>query len=158
MIEIVKNPSGKGWVLAAETTVAAPLEEVFEFFSNAANLERMTPAQLNFSIVSEREAMREGLLIHYRLKLRGVPMKWTSRIAVWEPPHRFVDEQVKGPYRRWHHEHTFESTADGVCCRDRVEYQVPGGALIHWLLVRSDLLRIFSFRQDVLAREFGVTK
>jgi ligand-binding SRPBCC domain-containing protein len=84
-----------------------PLEIVFPFFADAGNLEILTPPWLRFEIVTPRPiAMRAGALIEYRLRLHGVPLRWQSEITAWEPPHRFVDEQRRGPYRAWIHEHT----------------------------------------------------
>lgn len=128
---------------------------MFPFFADARNLERITPPWLRFRILTPGPIeMRVGALIDYRLRIRGVPVRWRTRIAAWEPPHRFVDEQVRGPYRRWVHEHTFEPTDGGTLCRDRVEYAVPGGALIARLLVRPDVERIFAYRRAVLASLF----
>jgi len=83
--------------------------------------------------------MREGALIDYRIRLRGIPLRWRTRIDVWEPPHRFVDDQIKGPYRRWRHEHSFEPRDNGTLCLDRVQYAVPGGPLVDRLFVRRDV-------------------
>ncbi len=98
-----------------------------------------------------------GTLIDYRLRVHGIPLKWQSRITVWDPPRRFVDEQVHGPYRRWHHEHIFESIDGGTLCRDIVDYAVPGGRLIDTILVRPDLLKIFRFRQQALSECFAAS-
>ena len=141
---------------AAEQWLPRPRAEVFPFFADAANLERLTPPWLEFRILTPRPvAMREGALIDYRLRIRGVPVRWRTRIAVWEPPERFVDEQLKGPYRLWVHEHTFLERDGGTLCRDQVRYAVPGGALVDRLLVRPDVERIFAWRRRVLAELFG---
>jgi ligand-binding SRPBCC domain-containing protein len=95
-------------------------------------------------------AMSEGTLIDYKLCVRGVPLKWRSRITCWEPPYRFADEQLRGPYRRWYHVHTFEADGDWTICRDEVDYSFWGGPLVHALFVRRDLERIFTFRTRVL--------
>jgi hypothetical protein len=130
-------------------------DEVFPFFADAGNLETITPPWLNFQIITPRPiAMRPGTLIDYRLKIRGFPAKWRTLISAWEPPFRFVDEQVRGPYRRWHHEHTFEEKDGGTLCRDRVEYDMVGGALINWLLVRRDVESIFAYRRKKLLEVF----
>ena len=93
-----------------EQWVPASLPAVFSFFSDAGNLDRITPPWLRFKILGQSElVLSTGTLIHYRLAWYGIPMKWTSRIEEWFPPTRFVDVQLKGPYRRWHHTHTFES-------------------------------------------------
>ncbi len=103
--------------------------EVFEFFADAFNLEDITPPWLGFRIVTPRPiAMREGALIEYRLKLHRVPIRWLTRIEAWEPGVRFVDAQIRGPYKLWHHTHTFEPHAGGTLVRDRVRYEMPAGA------------------------------
>jgi ligand-binding SRPBCC domain-containing protein len=109
--------------LHAETVVPTTLEETFAFFSDAANLERLTPPWLNFRIMTPSPiAMHEGAEICYRIVLYGIPIPWTSRIDVWEPRVRFVDRQVRGPYRWWRHEHRFEATVHGTRVIDNVEY------------------------------------
>jgi ligand-binding SRPBCC domain-containing protein len=141
--------------LTSEVLLPRRREEVFPFFADARNLERITPPWLRFRILTPGPIeMREGALIDYRLRIRGVPVRWRTRIAAWEPPYRFVDEQVRGPYRRWVHEHTFEATDGGTLCRDRVRYAVPGGALVARALVRPDVERIFAYRRDVLTALF----
>lgn len=125
------------------------VDQVFDFFSDAFQLEALTPPWLNFEVLTPRPiVMAAGRLIDYRLRLHGIPLQWQSRIYVWEPPVRFVDMQTKGPYRSWHHEHIFEECDAGTLCRDLVRYSVPGGWLVDWFLVRPDLLKIFSYRRD----------
>lgn len=134
--------------LDLELWLRRPIDEVFAFFSRAENLEAITPPWLRFTILTPTPIpMRAGTLIEYRLRLRGWPVRWTTRIAVWEPPRRFVDEQVRGPYRRWVHAHTFERRDGGTLARDRVEYDPPGGPLVHRLFVRPEVERIFAYRQ-----------
>lgn len=130
-------------------------EEIFPFFSDAANLEAITPGWLNFQTLTPQPiAMREGALIDYRLRVRGIPLRWRTHIAVWRTPHRFVDEQVRGPYRMWVHEHTFEARDGGTLARDYVRYAVPFDFLMQrW--VRRDIERIFRFRQEVLRKKFA---
>jgi ligand-binding SRPBCC domain-containing protein len=141
--------------LHRETTVGRPLEETFAFFSDAANLERLTPEWLNFRILSRRPiAMREGAEIDYRIVLYGVPIPWKTRIDVWEPGVRFVDRQVVGPYRWWHHEHRFEQAPGGTRVVDHVEY-VPRARWLSAALVRRDVERIFSYRQERLRELFA---
>lgn len=140
------------------TTLWLPrkVDEVFPFFADAANLQRITPPFLSFRILTPLPIeMRTGTLIDYRISLRGIPMTWRTRISVWEPNRRFIDEQLKGPYRTWIHEHTFEPADGGTLCKDVVTYDAPGGAFIHRTLVRPDLEKIFAFRQKELARIFG---
>lgn len=132
---------------------------MFAFFGDAFNLERITPDWLNFEILTPRPiAMREGALIDYRIKLHGVPMRWRTRIARWEPSTAFVDEQIKGPYREWVHLHTFEERDGGTWCMDSVRYRVPCGSLVDALFVRSRLIRIFEYRQNAMAELFGAPK
>ena len=131
-------------------------DRVFEFFSDAFQLEKLTPQWLEFSVLTPSPIKIEaGTLIDYRLKLRGIPIRWQSLISTWEPPLRFVDRQTRGPYRRWHHEHIFESVDGGTLCRDIVDYDVIGGRLVHALFVRPDLLKIFAFRHDKLSTMFA---
>jgi len=135
-------------ILHRESFIERPLEDVFAFFSSARNLERITPPWLSFRVLSpEPIRMEEGRLIDYRLRLRGLPLSWRSRIDAWSPPERFVDRQVKGPYRLWVHEHRFLPEAGGTRVIDRVEYAVPGGDLVARWLVRPDLERIFAYRE-----------
>ena len=131
-------------------------DEVFDFYADAFNLEQLTPPWLRFEVATPPPiTMRAGVEIDYRLRLHGLPMRWRSRITVWEPPHRFVDEQVRGPYRRWFHEHTFASSDGGTLVRDQVQYAMLGGWLADRLLVRRDLRQIFDYRQQRLAEIFG---
>lgn len=142
--------------LERSTRIDRPLEEVFPFFADAANLERLTPPWLAFSIVSDRPiAMAEGTLIDYRIKVHGMPLAWRSEITAWEPPHRFIDEQRRGPYRLWRHEHLFEPDgADRTAVIDRVDYAVWLDPLIHPFVAR-DLRKIFDYRQERLLEIFG---
>jgi ligand-binding SRPBCC domain-containing protein len=108
-----------------------PVSEVFSFCADAGNLDVITPPWLRFQILTPRPmAMRVGAQIDYRLRLRGLPLRWQSEITVWQPPHRFVDEQRRGPYRAWRHEHTFTAQDGGTLVGDRVRYAVLGG---RWL-------------------------
>lgn len=138
-----------------ETVVAASLEQTFGFFSDASNLERLTPAWLNFRIRTPLPIrMEEGAIIDYRIVLYGVPIPWRSRIDAWEPGVRFVDRQTVGPYRWWRHEHRFERAAEGTRVIDHVEY-VPRLRWVSGWLVRRDVERIFTYRQQALGRLFG---
>lgn len=125
-------------------------EEVFAFFADARNLEAITPPFLRFSAITPGPIeMGAGTLIQYRLRLRGVPLNWLTSIQAWEPPHRFVDVQVRGPYALWHHTHALEAHADGTLMRDVVRYALPLGplgALAHRLFVGRDVERIFDYR------------
>ena len=140
---------------SAELWLPRAPAEVFPFFAEARNLQRITPPWLDFSILTPLPVvMRAGALIDYRLKVHGLPLRWRTEITAWEPPTRFVDEQVRGPYRVWRHTHTFEAKDGGTLCRDEVEYAALGGVLIERLFVRRDIERIFRHRNDTLAAIF----
>ena len=144
------RPDGNLTRLRYETVVRAPLLATFAFFSDAANLERLTPAWVRFSIVTPPPiVMRAGLEIAYRIRLRGVPIPWTSRIDVWEPHRRFVDRQLAGPYLWWRHEHRFEIVGGGTRVIDEIEY-LPRAAWLTASVVRRDVERIFRYRQEAL--------
>ena len=139
----------------AELWLPPPPAEVFPFFADAANLDAITPPWLHFRIITSPPIeMREGALIDYRLRVRGLPVRWRTRIRAWQPPHRFADEQIRGPYRLWIHEHTFEPRDGGTFARDHVRYAVPLDFLLHSLFVRPDIERIFQFRAEALRRRF----
>lgn len=135
----------------------APRDEVFQFFSDAANLETLTPPWLRFEILTPSIVLRPGVRIDYRLRLYGIPVRWQSEISRWEPPDRFVDEQRRGPYRKWVHTHTFSAERGGTRVGDTVDFDVP----FDWLigrLVRRDVRRIFAYRTEVLQKFFGVAR
>ena len=136
-----------------------PRKDVFEFFANAANLERITPPFLAFRILTPVPVtMAAGARIDYRIGLRGLPMTWQSEITVWDPPDRFVDVQVRGPYRLWEHTHTFEERDGGTVVVDAVRYALPGPAfvsgIVNRLIVAPDLGRIFTYRHEALEHAF----
>jgi ligand-binding SRPBCC domain-containing protein len=146
-----------GGLFQLETELWLPRcrEQVFPFFADAFNLETLTPPWLHFEVLTPRPIqMRAGLRINYRLKLHGCPLRWQSEITAWDPPRRFVDEQRRGPYRAWIHEHLFEQRNGGTLAKDLVRYDVLGGWLINRLFVRSDVERIFRFRQARLQEVF----
>ncbi len=131
-------------------------EEIFPFFADASNLEAITPASLGFKVITPSPiAMHEGTLIDYKLRIHGFPIRWRTRIAAWQPPYRFVDEQLRGPYRQWIHEHTFEAKDGGTLCRDIVNYAVPFGFIAHPLFVRREVESIFAFRSEALKKHFA---
>ena len=141
----------KPFTLDRSAVVPFPLERVFDFFSRPENLEALTPPWLSFRIETPLPIrMCEGALIDYRLRVRGIPLRWRSEITVWEPPHRFVDEQRRGPYRMWVHEHRFEEVDGGTRVTDHVTYAVLGGSVVRRLFVLPDLERIFDHRQERL--------
>lgn len=155
LLELFKDEK-VGYRLHAEMTVDLPIDEVFEFFADAQQLERITPPWLNFKILTPLPIeIQQGSLLDYRIKLHQIPLKWRTEICVWEPPFRFVDQQLRGPYQRWYHEHTFEEVAGKTRVVDDVHYIPRGGRLIHRLMVRPDLAKIFAYRQEQLAVIFA---
>lgn len=133
-----------------ERTMWLPTEikRVFDFFGDAQNLQAITPAFLHFTILTPSPIeMREGTLLDYRIKLHGIPIRWRTRITCWQSPHKFVDEQLKGPYRRWIHTHTFEPKDGGTQITDHVLYSHWGTWLAERLLVRPDIETIFAYRE-----------
>jgi ligand-binding SRPBCC domain-containing protein len=147
-------------LLALDTVVPKPRRDVFAFFADAANLERITPPELRFRILTPLPiAMRAGTLIDYHLRLFGVPFRWTTRISMWEPDTRFVDEQLAGPYALWHHTHEFRDTDGGTLVSDRVRYRLPlyPAGEVALPIVRAQLRRIFSYRTRRIAELLGAT-
>jgi ligand-binding SRPBCC domain-containing protein len=132
-------------------------DEAFRFFAEAANLNAITPPWLHFRMITPLPVqMKVGALIDYRLRVRLVTFSWRTCIRVWDPPVRFVDEQIRGPYSRWIHKHEFEKSDTGTVVRDHVEYATPLDFLLHKLLVRPDIERIFAFRARALAERFNL--
>ncbi len=157
-IQIARSPGGTGYRLVATQFLPQLRDRVFQLFSDAFELEKLTPRWLQFSVLTPGPIqIKAGTIIDYRLKLHGVPIRWQSLISTWEPPLRFVDRQVHGPYRRWNHEHVFESAHGGTLCRDIVDYDVLGGKPVHALFVRPDLKKIFAFRHEKLRELFPIT-
>ena len=141
-----------------EQRIPAPLLEVFSFFSEARNPDRITPPWLHFKVLNQTDReLKTGTLIHYELAWHGIPMRWTTRIEEWRPPMRFVDIQLKGPYRLWRHTHSFEACDGGTLIKDTVQYAVPAGVLgalfARWL-VRRDVERIFEYRAKQIGAIF----
>jgi ligand-binding SRPBCC domain-containing protein len=136
-----------------EVWLPRPREEIFAFFANAAHLEMLTPPWLHFHIINPDIVISRGVLIDYRLKIHGIPLRWRSEISAWNPPAMFVDEQRKGPYRRWVHTHTFTEERGGTRVGDSVAFGVP----FEWLtgrFVMRDVRAIFAFRQQALSKIF----
>lgn len=132
------------------SVVRAPIEKVFEFFSDAKNLETITPPFLQFKILNQSTpTIQEGTTFTYRLKIHGIPIQWTTLIKEWVPNSHFVDTQLSGPYKKWHHLHTFKSIPEGTFMEDTVNYSVHMGLIGQWLTgrwVRRDVESIFAFR------------
>jgi len=135
-----------------------PIEEVFSFFSKAENLNAITPPELNFTILTPPPIhMEVGTLIDYSIRLHGIPMKWKTLISKWEPPFMFVDQQLKGPYKIWIHEHTFRSIGSSTEMNDIVQYLSPGWLLepfVTRFFVKRQVEKIFEFRQQKLKELF----
>jgi ligand-binding SRPBCC domain-containing protein len=145
-------------ILRREQELPGRPDEVFAFFADAANLEAITPPWLRFAIATpDPIAMGPGTLIAYKLRLHGIPIRWLTRIELWEPGVRFVDRQLRGPYALWHHTHEFEPVgADRTLMRDTVRYALPFGPvgrIAHRLFVRRDLARIFDYRADLIVQQ-----
>jgi ligand-binding SRPBCC domain-containing protein len=147
-------------ILERRQRVELRIDRAFAFYGDARNLERITPPWLGFEVTTPLPIeMGEGTLIEYRLRLHRIPVRWRTRIEAWDPPHRFVDAQVKGPYALWEHTHTFEEDGpDATIISDRVRYSIPFGPLgeiADRLLVRRDLKLIFDHRREAVARELS---
>jgi ligand-binding SRPBCC domain-containing protein len=139
--------------------VPLPREDAFAFFADASNLEALTPPWLGFRILTPRPIpMRKGTTIEYALTLHRVPVRWRTEIVEWTPGRRFVDTQLRGPFRLWEHMHAFEERRDGTLIHDTVLYRMPYGALgaiAHRILTARDLERIFDYRRDAVERLLG---
>lgn len=147
--------------LESSQTVQAPLVKVFEFFSKPENLEKLTPSNLKFRILTPSPiSMEKGRLIEYAIQISGFSQRWTTLITEFDPPHRFVDECLKGPYSMWHHTHEFQSVKEGTLIVDKVRYIMPFGFLgrwIHFLFVRFQLKHIFKYRKSIIQKLFDKT-
>ena len=148
------------YTLKREQWFPQPPGDVFPFFADAQNLAAITPPFLRFTVLTPMPLdLHEGTLLDYRLKIVGVPVNWRTRIARFDKPHAFVDTQVRGPYRLWHHTHTFEERDGATRMCDSVRYALPYGILgraAHAVFVRRMLQRIFDYRACVLRERFGV--
>ena len=145
----------KIFTFESELWLPSLIEQVFGFFTDVHNLQAITPAWLEFKTLTPAPIeLQAGTLIDYKLRIRGLPVRWQTEITAWQPPHRFVDEQKRGPYRLWVHEHRFEAKDGGTLCTDCVRYAVTGGELVHRLFVRRDVERIFAFRAAKLGERF----
>ena len=145
--------------LEREQWIPRPLEQVFSFFGDAENLERITPPWLNFQILSPCPIqMAVGAKIVYQMSWHAVPMRWTTEIVEWNPPFGFVDLQLKGPYRQWRHSHSFAAERQGTVMKDLVRYELPFGWLgrfAHALAVRKNLTEIFDYRVRAISEIFA---
>jgi ligand-binding SRPBCC domain-containing protein len=148
--------------LRRQQFIPKSIETVFAFFADASNLEYLTPPWLHFKIRSPLPIdMKTGTLIDYTIRWRMLPVAWQTEILEWTPPYQFVDQQIKGPYRLWHHRHTFEVNAGGTLMTDFVRYALPLGTLgtiAHGLMVKRDLKAIFDYRFNRIAERFGSVK
>ncbi|MEQ8769403.1 MAG: SRPBCC family protein [Phycisphaerales bacterium] len=160
-VTIEPRANEPGWRLTCRLIVPRPVSDVFPFFADAHNLEELTPDTVRFNVLTPRPIeMKPGAIIDYKLKIKGVPIRWRTEIPVWDPPHQFVDNQIKGPYVLWHHTHTFEPVDNGksTLVRDVVNYIPRGGPLrplLHTLFIKRDLTHIFEYRSKKLAEIFG---
>jgi ligand-binding SRPBCC domain-containing protein len=148
----------KRYILKREQWVTQTIGVAFEFFSRAENLQGITPPWLNFQITQLPAELRAGAMILYELRIHRLPVKWKTEIAEWDPPLRFIDVQISGPYRFWHHTHTFVEEHGGTLIRDLVRYELPFGLIgqtAHWALVQRDLKRIFDYRGERLRELLG---
>jgi len=145
--------------LRREQWVPRGVDEVFAFFSDARNLEELTPPWLKFRVLTpEQTRIQTGTELRYRLSLHGIPVRWATEIRQWSPPHRFIDTQRRGPYRLWHHTHRFEARDGGTRMTDVVRYRMPFGilgTLMNALIVRSDVEKIFDYRRRRIDELFG---
>ena len=141
--------------LSTRLEIPLPVETVFQFFARAENLQRLTPPELQFQILTPTPIdIRQGTLIDYQLGLFGLKFRWKTEITNWDPPHQFIDVQLKGPYREWIHTHRFIPTSKGTAILDDVQYQLPFSPIgdLAYPVVRLQLARIFGYRQTAVRR------
>lgn len=148
----------KPHTLQRATFINRPVDEVFHFFSNPVNLARITPPAFRLRIITPQPVViQQGTIIDYKIKALGIPFKWRTEITVWQPPHRFVDIQVHGPYSLWTHEHVFEAKDGGTLMHDRLQFRSPGWVLeplINKLLVQPKIEELFDHREACLKKIF----
>jgi len=155
----IRGEANEPHLLKREQWVPVTMDKVFAFFSDARNLEVLTPPWLHFRILTPAPIrIGEGATIRYRLRWRGVPIRWRTAITRWEPPAAFEDMQMSGPYRLWHHSHQFEALRGGTLMTDTVRYALPFGCLgqpAYRLVVRRDVEAIFDYRRHRIRDLFG---
>ncbi|MFN8706778.1 MAG: SRPBCC family protein [Planctomyces sp.] len=145
--EFLYDSSCSVHVMRTSVILPRSRDEIFAFFSDAFQLQRLTPEWVNFGILTPAPILiREGCLIDYKLRIHGIPVRWRTEISSWNPPFAFTDRQLKGPYSLWEHRHIFEEVPGGTLMHDIVRYRSPGGRLLNWLFVENDVRRIFEFR------------
>jgi len=144
----------KVYSLKRKQFIKLPIEKVFDFFSKPENLEKITPSSLSFKIITPIPIdMSKGALIDYTIKLFFYPVHWRTIISDYNPPYSFIDQQIKGPYKFWHHSHEFKEVNDGVEIIDNVKYSVPFGVvgrLAHKIWIRNELNKIFDYRMKII--------
>ncbi len=152
----------KTYHMETQTLLNKSLEEAFPFFANAENLNKVTPKWLKFGILTPLPIeMKVGTIVEYRLRLHGAVIRWRSEITEWDPPHKFTDVQIKGPYRFWKHEHFFTAESNRTKMIDRVEYAISGwlfAPLVHFLFVKRDLKKIFKYRERRFLEIFSLNR
>lgn len=154
----MKTPCPGTYQLVRQQWLALPPPQVFAFFSEAGNLNTITPGWMHFRIRTPAPIeMKSGTRLDYTIRWRGLPLRWTTLIEDWEPPHRFTDRQLSGPYTLWRHTHLFEDRDGGTLMTDVVDYALPCGPLgrwVHRLWVKRDLGRIFDYRFERIGSLF----
>jgi ligand-binding SRPBCC domain-containing protein len=163
LLDLCGTPHSPPHLKTSSQWLPQPVEELYPFFCDEKNLEAITPQQLQFKVLGKTtDSIQNGTRIHYKLKLHGiVPLKWETLILDWDPPHKFVDTQLSGPYHTWHHTHSFEPLGGGTLMTDRVKYQLNFGILgrlIQLIYVQWDVNKIFRHRFDVIQERFGTAK
>ena len=144
----------KTYVFRKQQALARPIDDLFNFFKQPDNLEKITPSSVGFTILTPRPIkMQVGTVLDYTIRLLGLPVRWTTLISAYDPPHRFIDVSLRGPYSFWHHTHTFEENDQGTIMTDEVHYALPFGVLgrlAHSLWVKRQLKYIFDYRMKVI--------
>ena len=152
-------PLNEDQTVCFEQLIPCPVDEVFPFFSDVNNLEKITPPWLNFKIVNNSsQKISMGSIFNFKLKVHGIPIQWKTEIVEWEENRKFVDVQRIGPYLKWHHSHFFESLNGETRMIDQIAYQIPGGIIgkklfLKW--VKKDLESIFLFRRQKITEYFS---